>query len=69
MICCVCLYVREGIAPDAVTVINGYAVCEDHLGIVAQGREWNSILVIAGRRVREGMPFTPTARPLHQDPA
>lgn len=62
-VCCVCLYTREGTAEDAVTTIRGYSVCEDHLGLVAQGSEWNSIIVIGGRRVREGLPFTPTASP------
>jgi hypothetical protein len=62
LVCAVCLFVRDGIAPDAVTVIAGIAACDDHVPLVAQGTEWNSILVIAGRRVREGMPFTPTGR-------
>jgi len=62
IVCGICLFVREGLAPDAVTVINGQAVCDDHVPLVAQGSEWNSILVIAGRRVREGLPFTPTGR-------
>lgn len=43
-VCGVCFYVREGPAPDAVTTIRGYAVCEDHMGLVAQGMEWTSIL-------------------------
>lgn len=30
LMCAVCLYTAEGIAPPAVTVINGLAVCEDH---------------------------------------
>jgi hypothetical protein len=30
LVCAVCLYVSEGVAPPAVTVINGLAVCEDH---------------------------------------
>lgn len=58
-VCCVCLYVREGDAPPAVTTIRGYSICDDHLALVADGTEWASILVIAGRRVREGVPFTP----------
>lgn len=65
-VCCVCLYAREGIAPDAVTTLGGYAVCEDHVPLVAGGGEWQSILVIAGRRVREGVPFQPTARPAEE---
>jgi hypothetical protein len=66
VICAVCLYARTGPAPIAITVINGYAVCEDHTPLVAQGSEWNSILVIAGRRVREGVPFQPTASPVEE---
>ena len=65
LVCAICLYVREDVAEDAVTVLSGIAVCVDHLGLVSdvQGSAWASILVIAGRRVREGMPFTPTASP------
>ena len=36
-VCCVCLYVREGVAPDAVTTIAGYSICEDHLGTITAG--------------------------------
>lgn len=43
-VCCICLYAREGPAEDAVTTIRGYEVCEDHLGLVAQGMEWSSII-------------------------
>lgn len=46
-VCCVCLYVSEGTAEDAVTTIGGYAVCEDHLGLVAQGSEWARIIGVA----------------------
>lgn len=46
-VCCVCLFVREGPAEDAVTTIRGYEVCEDHLGLVAQGTEWASIIAHA----------------------
>lgn len=35
--CSICLYVRTGVAPEAVTVINGQAVCYDHMGYVAGG--------------------------------
>lgn len=35
--CAICLYVNEGGAPDAVTVINGQAVCYDHMGYVGGG--------------------------------
>ena len=65
LVCCICLYARTGTAEDAVTVLGGIAVCVDHLGVVSNvlGTSWSSILVIAGRRVREGMPFRPTADP------
>jgi hypothetical protein len=47
--------VRTGTAEDAVTTLGGYAVCEDHLGIVAQGEEWHR-LIIAARRAAEPPP-------------
>ena len=64
-VCCVCLYVREGVAPDAVTTIAGYSICEDHLGTITAGlgMDWASILTIAGRRASEPLPWRPTARP------
>lgn len=37
--CAVCLYIREGVAEEAITVMNGYAVCEDHMGIVRGGTD------------------------------
>lgn len=42
--CAVCLYVRKGVANEATTIIEGYAVCDDHLGYVAQGERFVSIL-------------------------
>jgi hypothetical protein len=49
--CAVCYYVPP---PDkrlrvAVTIIEGYAVCEDHLGYVAQGQRFAAILNAAQR--------------------
>lgn len=35
--CSVCIYVRSGLAPLAATVINGQAVCWDHLGAASGG--------------------------------
>lgn len=35
--CCLCLHAREGVAPEADTVINGQAVCYDHMGYVQGG--------------------------------
>jgi len=31
--CALCLYIPNNVVNDAVTVINGVAVCDDHLGI------------------------------------
>lgn len=64
-VCCVCLYVRTGVANDAVTTIAGYSICEDHLGTITAGlgRDWASILVIAGRSASEPLPWRPTAAP------
>jgi len=36
--CCLCLHARAGTANDAVTVINGQAVCYDHMGYVQGGQ-------------------------------
>lgn len=33
-VCCICLYVRTGIAPPAITIVGGLAVCEDHMSYV-----------------------------------
>jgi hypothetical protein len=30
LVCCLCLYLRTGLAPPAVTVMNGMAVCGEH---------------------------------------
>lgn len=45
LVCALCLY-REpgGKANTALTVIEGYAVCDDHLGYVAQGERFAGIL-------------------------
>jgi hypothetical protein len=55
-VCAVCLFAREGSAEDAVTTIRGYAVCEDHMTLVAQGMEWSAIIGNA-----RGMPPRPPA--------
>jgi hypothetical protein len=57
--CVLCLYVRSGEAEEAVTVIEGYAVCEDHLGIMAQGLDWHGVLKAAQRQEEQ--------RPLEQE--
>lgn len=43
--CAVCLY-SHGKA-TATTVLEGYAVCADHLGVVAQGSTFHSIVRMA----------------------
>ena len=48
IVCAVCLFVRTGLAPDAVTVINGVACCDDHLSLVAGGGSFNSMIAAAG---------------------
>ena len=42
--CAVCIYVRVGLSSPAVTVIEGYAVCELHMGRVAQGARFHAIM-------------------------
>jgi hypothetical protein len=42
VICCVCWYVRELPRP-ADTVLNGYAVCEDHIEVLPHGDRWAAI--------------------------
>ena len=32
LVCARCLYVGTGLAPEAVTVMGGYALCDDHIG-------------------------------------
>lgn len=49
LLCCVCWYIRTG-TRDAVTILGGYAVCEDHVGIVAQGQDWAAIIRAAKDR-------------------
>jgi hypothetical protein len=47
MTCCICWYVGGEDPRDAETMIRGYAVCEPHMGYVAQGTEWHAILSAA----------------------
>jgi hypothetical protein len=50
--CCICLYgLRAGVARPALTLIEGYAVCYDHMGHVAQGARWHHILQVAMREL------------------
>jgi hypothetical protein len=41
--CSLCLHAREGLASAAATIINGQAVCYDHMGYV-QGGSWSLAL-------------------------
>ena len=44
--CAFCLYLENGEAKDAVTVLNGHAVCMDHAAYV-QGGDFSCRLAIA----------------------
>ena len=55
LICSLCLYAEPGgTANRALTVIEGYAVCDDHLGYVAQGQTWHSMLTAMRREDNHG---------------
>jgi hypothetical protein len=43
--CAVCLHAdpHDRVRTSAVTVIEGYAVCEDHVAFVAHGERWAAI--------------------------
>jgi hypothetical protein len=47
--CCLCLHSREGVAAEAVTIMNGQAVCYDHMGYV-QGGAFSAALAAVLRR-------------------
>ena len=49
--CCLCLHSRPGPATEAATVINGQAVCMDHVGY-AQGWTFSQMLAQAMRDER-----------------
>jgi hypothetical protein len=50
-ICCVCLFIETNIdigpCQEAITIINGYAVCYKHLRVVVKETNWDIILQIA----------------------
>lgn len=51
LVCAICLYVIEGVASPAVTVISGLAVCEDHAGRAqGSGELWRIIAAIRKER-------------------
>lgn len=52
MNCAICLYVSGNPRRKAVTVLEGYAVCADHLGYVAQGSRWAAIYYDATKAAR-----------------
>lgn len=55
LVCAVCMYKPGGgKAKTALTVIEGYAVCDDHLGYVAQGQTFYSILTAVQREEGAG---------------
>lgn len=43
MTCALCLMVGKLAHNDAVTVVEGYAVCEYHLPYLAQGMRWEAL--------------------------
>lgn len=61
LVCAVCLYDNDAPANEAETVIEGYAVCYDHLGYVAQGVNFAGIIRIAREQ--------PITRPSRDDEA
>jgi hypothetical protein len=51
LVCAVCLYVAEGEASPAVTVINGLATCEDHAErAMGTGELWRIIAAVRKER-------------------
>ena len=53
LLCAVCLYDESRLPPEpALTVIEGYAVCEHHLGFVAQGERFAGIIRTAREQPR-----------------
>lgn len=50
--CALCLYVREE-PEEAVTVVNGQAVCADHMGYVGGGEHATALYLV---RDQEGGP-------------
>jgi hypothetical protein len=42
LLCVVCWYVRKRPRP-ALTVLNGYAVCDDHIDLLPHGDRWASV--------------------------
>lgn len=50
LVCALCLYMEDGRKANiALTVIEGYAVCDDHLGYVAQGQHFHSLITAIRR--------------------
>ena len=58
LFCCVCIYVppKDGKMRLAWTIVNGYAVCGDHIGYVPHGPAWTGVIEAARREQpdREG---------------
>lgn len=56
-LCCgICLYVADGEAPRAVTVINGHATCEDHASDAQSSTDHGVIIAMVRKRMREEPP-------------
>lgn len=50
LFCALCLYlplVQDGEPEEAVTVVNGFACCEDHLGFLGGGQQFATALNLA----------------------
>jgi hypothetical protein len=47
--CALCLFGHETDHPEAITVINGIAVCYDHMGIVATGQQFHAWIEAANK--------------------
>jgi hypothetical protein len=50
--CSICLYVADGEAPRAVTVINGHATCEEHASDAQGSTEHGQVIAAVRKRVR-----------------
>jgi len=52
--CCFCIHLVQDWAEEAVTIINGFAVCEDHMGI-AQGGDFTAKLSVLKEQAKRGV--------------
>ena len=52
LLCALCMFTRTE-ANEAVTIVDGTAVCDDHLTLVSHGTEFNRALHVAKQWERE----------------